>query len=136
MMTAVTLLLVGGCTQLPTVSAGDVRRLEGEGVAIVEQHKTTNPTGDWLDTYVLLEVFGPGQPMEVLEKVLRDNGWQIVKVGSDPASLSAYLPDSDLVLVDFGGFLERNSPSSTAEKFEQAHARLGGQLFVAILLPH
>jgi hypothetical protein len=67
---------------------------------------------------------------------LRDNGWQIVKVGSDPASLSAYLPDSDLVLVDFGGFLERNSPSSTAEKFEQAHARLGGQLFVAILLPH
>jgi hypothetical protein len=122
------------CSGLPKVSEEAVKSLEGQHVRIVSQRVIPNPTDEWMYTYVVLEVSGPGSHIDTLEDVLSKNGWR-VREGEDHLLIS-YTPDVTLSVQRLESFLEgRAQNTEVARSFSALELNERYGYYVVVLMP-
>lgn len=118
------------------VSDGVVASVRGDGIRIVETVQDTNPTDEWTNTYLLIEVNG-ADPVARLGSTLAANGWTVRRDGAAQGLvLAADRTEAGLTVVTFADFQTdgRDVPKALSA-FERKSA--GTQdLFVAILMPY
>lgn len=127
-------VMITGCSTLPTVDDGIVRTLESPDVAIVTTAVQANPTDEWNYTYALMDVTdreGIGSD-EVLSRSLIENGWA---VSSHQGQLVADRVESGLVVLRLEDFLN-NRWDPVATEFRGFSNSNGANYFVAILMPY
>ena len=132
------LLLVVGCSwrNLPSVSDSVIDRVRGENVRIVAEESDTNPTEEWIYTYLLLEVDAPERHLDVVSETLTRNGWQTRESAAQNIQLVALIPaEADLTLITLDSFLKPIASSPVAAKFADVQRDVDKAYFVAIIMP-
>jgi hypothetical protein len=132
-------LLLVGCIplSLPSVPEDAIERVEGDRVAIVARAEYSNPTEEWLYTYLMLEVTGQEPYLDAVASTLEQNGWEIVSVKPSPDNrVSARMPDTArLSLFDYHDYMDETRSSEPRRTFAQVPTSDDRGYFVAILTP-
>jgi hypothetical protein len=136
-LTAVWLLLTG-CGTLPGVPEEILNTIEGEYVTVVARHDGSNPTEQWMYTYLMLEVSGPEPGVKVVEDALAANGWEVdTDLVTDlllVADIGGGEPGAHLVLVTLRDFTVNRSDGA-AREFTKVSTAAGLTYYVAIVSP-
>lgn len=142
-------LVLGGCGRLslPRVPEDAIQAVEGPGVTIAETAEESNPTEQWIYTYLLLEVVGEPPHVDLVEAALVDNGWRVEEFRPDPrqqveessilliAQRPAEDPTADLTLDPLDDYLAGGSSSIAIEAFSAIERDPKASYYVAILAP-
>jgi hypothetical protein len=128
---------MGGCSWfLPSVPDEVTNSVSGEGVRIVARETDTNPTEEWIYTFLLLEVTEPGQRLEIVAEALRTNGWEVRESPGPNVLLVAIKPSvADLTLVALETFLEPSPITSVQRRFAGFPQDSDKGYFVALIMP-
>jgi hypothetical protein len=108
-----------GCTpfSLPAVPEDAVRSVEGDQVKIVERVRLSNPTDEWIYTYLMLEVAGEEPYLTTVVSTLAKNGWEVHHSSIPdmlPAAVLAHA--AYLSLVEFDDYMYEGRSWAPARK--------------------
>lgn len=130
-------LLLGACqSSLPSVSDDIIDSIEGTQVTIVSRHDGANPSDEWIETNVVVEVSGPEPRIDAVEDVLRAGGWEVGDAKpSDVLLLIARRPTARLNVLELNAYLSITLTGPVVEQFAKIEGDPDRSYFVVGFMP-